>query len=200
MMLDGSKLVMRCLRFLVVVVFCWFSSAFARELSVESLIADQRLSMKNEVLSKVNGRPITTLDICKYMDRLFDRNYTVEQNPFARHEFYATYWQDCLEQSERRALVLLDAEERKMESSFNDIREWLSDEYGAGARKQILLQNKRYNEVWQEAKKESLYFQTLLEFVFEQCKTSLQRWFLRHMSSLAIGLCRMQCGNITLYR
>lgn len=89
------------------------------------------LIVNNRVLLKVNGKPISVMDLVKKMDLVFYREYPqYVESPEARFQFYQMGWKQVLQEFIDRELILADAEEMKMPVSNGDVRVELEQLFG----------------------------------------------------------------------
>ena len=75
-----------------------------------------QIIINNRVLARVNGKPISVIDVMKKMDMIFLRQYPeYAEVPQARFQFYELSWKHVLEDLIDKELILADAEEAKMQ-------------------------------------------------------------------------------------
>jgi hypothetical protein len=92
---------------------------------------ERKIVVNNRILAKVNGKPISVLDIMKKMDMLFYRQYPeYAGNVEARNQFYTMYWKNALQECIDKELIMADAEEAKMEVSGGDVRQEMESLFG----------------------------------------------------------------------
>lgn len=108
------------------------SSSFAY--SAVSLLDDtkeQKIVVNNRILAKVNGKPISVIDVMKKMDMLFYRQFPEYTSSVeARHQFYTVNWKYILDELVNKELIIADAEESKMEVSPGDVRQEIEQSFG----------------------------------------------------------------------
>lgn len=89
------------------------------------------LVINNRVLLKINGKPITVMDVVRKMDLIFYRQFPeLAASPVARYQFYANSWQTMLAAVIDDHLIVADAEEKKVEISEGEVREELEILFG----------------------------------------------------------------------
>lgn len=92
---------------------------------------EPKIYINNRILTRINGKPITTFDLMKKMDLLFYRQfpqYTASVD--ARAQFYDMSWKYVLEEIIDKELILADAEETKIEVSSGDVRQEMESSFG----------------------------------------------------------------------
>lgn len=96
-----------------------------------SLSGKEEIAINNRILAKVHGNPITLFDVVKKLDLLFYRQFPeyAASTP-ARYEFYNARWKDVLDEIIRKDLILLDAEENKLQVSTGEVREEMERIFG----------------------------------------------------------------------
>lgn len=119
------------------IILCVFLliSSFSLEAKNESLLAGKvetpKIAVNNKILSKVNGKVISTIDIMKKMDMLFYRQFPQYTSSVeARFQFYQVNWKHVLEEFINKELILADAAESKIEVSSGDIRQEMESYFG----------------------------------------------------------------------
>ncbi len=101
----------------------------------ESLLANKqeepKIFVNNRILTKINGKPISTFDLMKKMDLAFYRQYPqLTSSPMARYQYYEMGWKHILEELIDKELILADAKENKIEVSNGDIRQEMESLFG----------------------------------------------------------------------
>lgn len=119
------------------IILCAFLllSSIALEAKNESLLARKvetpKIAVNNKILSKINGKVISTVDIMKKMDMLFYRQFPQYTSSVeARFQFYQANWKHVLEEFINKELILADAAESKIEVSSGDIRQEMESYFG----------------------------------------------------------------------
>lgn len=92
---------------------------------------EPQIVINNRIISKVNGKPISVLDLIKKMDILFYRQYPqYASSVVARYQFYQANWSYILSEMIDKELILGDAEEAKMVVSAGDVRQEIEALFG----------------------------------------------------------------------
>ncbi len=90
-----------------------------------------QIRMNNRVLAIVNQKAITLLDVMKQMDMVFYQQYPQYASASEiRCQFYLISWKSALEELVDKELILVDAEEVKMEVSGADLRQEVEEVFG----------------------------------------------------------------------
>ncbi|NGX62121.1 MAG: hypothetical protein K940chlam9_01615 [Chlamydiae bacterium] len=89
------------------------------------------LVIHNRVLLKVNGKPISVLDVARKMDLLFYRQYPdLRSSSTARYQFYMSAWKQILQNVIDDQLILADAVEKQVTVSDGEVREEMEHLFG----------------------------------------------------------------------
>lgn len=115
-----------------------FSALILGSLQVEALQRDlpqmeqvHEIVVQNRILTKLNGKNITVLDVMKQMDVFLSRHYPQYMNSkTARFQFYSTQWRQTLEQMIDHELMVTDAETREIKVSDGEVREEIQTRFG----------------------------------------------------------------------
>lgn len=92
---------------------------------------EPRIVVNNRVLAKVNGKPISVVDVMKKMDMLFYKQFPEYANSIeARYQFYTINWKYLLDELISKELILADAQEAKMEVTPGDVRQEMEQLFG----------------------------------------------------------------------
>jgi hypothetical protein len=91
----------------------------------------QEITINNRILTKVNGKNISVLDVMKQMDVFLSRYYPqYMDSKTARFQFYSSQWLPTLQQMIDHELMVTDAEARKVEVSDGEVREEIQTRFG----------------------------------------------------------------------
>ena len=92
---------------------------------------NQQLIIHNRILTKVNNKTISILDVVKKMDVFFSKQYPqYAHSPAAKHQYFSSQWKDMLLQMVDQELILADAEKLDLKITDSEIRETLHDKFG----------------------------------------------------------------------
>lgn len=91
----------------------------------------REIAVHNRILTKVNGKNISVLDVMKHMDVFLNRYYPQYANSkTAKYQFYSTQWRQTLQQMVDHELMVADAESREIKVSDGEVREEIQTRYG----------------------------------------------------------------------
>jgi hypothetical protein len=90
-----------------------------------------KIAINNRILTNINGKPITLMDVTKKMDMMLLARYAdkFSELPF-RLSFYRENWRSFLAEMIDHELLLESAEELKMPVSNGDVRQELETSFG----------------------------------------------------------------------
>jgi hypothetical protein len=87
--------------------------------------------VNNRILTKLNGKNISVLDVMKQMDVFLSRYYPqYMDSKTARYQFYSSQWQSTLQQMIDHELMVTDAEAREVKVSDGEVREEIQTRFG----------------------------------------------------------------------
>lgn len=87
--------------------------------------------INNRILTKVNGKNISVLDVVKKMDVFLNRNYPQYTNSKTmRFQFYTNQWKNTLQQIIDSELMVADAESREVKVTDGEVREEVQSRFG----------------------------------------------------------------------
>ena len=87
--------------------------------------------VQNRILTKLNGKNISVLDVMKEMDMFLSRYYPqYMDSKTARFQFYSTQWRNTLQQMIDHELMVTDAETREIKVSDGEVREEIHSRFG----------------------------------------------------------------------
>ncbi len=117
------------------------------------MAAAPAISVQNRILAKVNGKPLTVVDVTKKMDLVFFREFAAyADSTEARMQFYQTNWRSFLEEMIDEQLILASAKELKVEATEGEIREEIEAIFGPDVIVNIDKANLTYTEVLEMVK------------------------------------------------
>ena len=87
--------------------------------------------VNNRILTKLNGKNISVLDVMKQMDVFLSRYYPqYMDSKTARYQFYSAQWYPTLQQMIDHELMVTDAETREVKVSDGEVREEIQTRFG----------------------------------------------------------------------
>jgi hypothetical protein len=91
----------------------------------------QEIVVNNRILTKLNGKNISVLDVMKQMDVFLSRHYPqYMDSKTARYQFYSSQWLPTLQQMIDHELMVTDAEARQVKVSDGEVREEIQTRFG----------------------------------------------------------------------
>jgi hypothetical protein len=91
----------------------------------------QEIVVNNRILTKLNGKNISVLDVMKQMDVFLSRHYPqYMDSKTARYQFYSSQWLPTLQQMIDHELMVTDAEVRQVKVSDGEVREEIQTRFG----------------------------------------------------------------------
>jgi hypothetical protein len=118
---------------------------------------DPQISVKNRILTKVNGNVISVVDVMKKMDMMLHQNYPqFADSSQARFQFYSASWRSVLMEMIDTELILSDAEEREIKLTDGELREEMEDRFGPGVQLTLEKIGITYDDAWAMVKKEMI--------------------------------------------
>ena len=107
------------------------------------------LVVNNQILAKVNGKPISVIDIMKKMDMLFYRRFPqYTSSKAARYQFYMANWKAVLNELVEKELILADAQEKKLPVSAGDVRQEMENLFGPNIIANLDKVGMSFEEAW----------------------------------------------------
>ncbi len=101
-------------------------------------VSRSKVIIHNRILTTVNDKTITTLDVVKQLDLLLYRNYPeLRGQPEGRLQFYQAFWMRVLKDMIDKELVLADAQEKQFDVTTGDVREEMEELFGPDVIKNV---------------------------------------------------------------
>lgn len=89
------------------------------------------IMINNRILTTVNGRTISVLDVKKQMDVFLNQYYPEHLNsPDMRMQYYMSQWKPTLQKMVDEELMLADAESKEVKATDAEVREEIQNRYG----------------------------------------------------------------------
>lgn len=94
-------------------------------------VEPEELIIFNRILTKVNEKTISVIDVVKKMDMFLQKHHPqLIHSKSARFQFYSTQWRDYLTQMIDQELMLADAERLEVKVSDAEVREEILERFG----------------------------------------------------------------------
>lgn len=118
-------------------------------------VPDQKIGVQNSILTKVNGKTISMMDVKKKMDLAFYQHYPqFSESVQARFQFYETSWRQVLRDMIDHELIISDATDKEIKLSDGDVRESLEERFGPNVMQTLDQIGLTYDEAWKMVKNE----------------------------------------------
>lgn len=136
--------------------------------------ADQKIAVQNSILTKVNGKTISMMDVKKKMDLMFHQNYPqYEGNNQARFQFYEASWRHILMDMIDNELIISDALDKEIKLTDGEVREALEDRFGPSVMQTLDKIGVTYDEAWKMLKNEMIVQRMSWWFVQSRAMSSV---------------------------
>lgn len=100
----------------------------------------------NRPLFKIHGKTLSLLDVQKFMDlTLFERAKDVYENPVQRYHYYMQNWKWALQEMIYAELMLMEAEELKIELTNGEVHAEVDSRFGKDIYKVLDILGISYN-------------------------------------------------------
>lgn len=111
--------------------------------------AAEKIAIQNRILAKINGQPISVMDVTKKMDFIFFREFQAyAHSDEARLEFYLTNWRAFFDEMVDEQLILSNAKELKITASEGEVRQEIEETLGPNVIEKIDQMGLTYQEVF----------------------------------------------------
>lgn len=116
----------------VIVILVLFALGLRADYLWETRDEEKRvIIVHNRVLAKVNGKPITVVDVMRKLDMIFFQRFPqYAKSKSMRHEFYEVGWRRTLRDLIDKEILLLEAKELKFELSNGEVRKEMERLFG----------------------------------------------------------------------
>lgn len=113
--------------------------------------------IKNRILTEVNQRPISVLDVTRQMDMFLNQNYPqYAHSAVARYQYYKARWKPTLQQMIDRELMLSEAERYHLSITPEEVREEIQNRFGANIMDQLTGLKMSFEELKKTIEKDLL--------------------------------------------
>lgn len=156
---------------LAILIFANTLPCEAKETPLFDNPLDQHILVNNRVLVKVNDKAISVVDLMKKMDLQFYRQFPqYTSSPQARFQYYQAQWKHVLNEMIDKELILVDAEESKIEVSAGDVRQEMEEMFGPNIIANLDKAGLTFNEAYKMVKddiilRRMLYFRIQLKAI-----------------------------------
>jgi len=143
-------------KYLCFLLLVSFSALFA-DLKPVSSFNDPTIEVQNTILTSVNGKTISVVDVMKKMNTMMYQMYPdyYESMP-ARFQYYMANWKHVLDEMVNTELILADFTAKEQKISDGEIREEMEQRYGPNILLTLEDINLTYDEAWEMMKREMI--------------------------------------------
>lgn len=135
---------------------------------------EPKLNIHNIVLTKVNGKSISVIDVMKKMDFIFHKAYpNLISSKQARYQFYSSSWKHVLTELINTELMLAQAEAKEIKIHDSEIREEMENRFGPNTMTNLSTVGLSYNEAFQMIKTELIVRRMMWFFVQSKALTQI---------------------------
>ncbi len=100
-------------------------------ISVVHAKTGQEMVVNNRILTTVNGKTVSVLDVVKQMDVFLSQYYPQYlDSDVARLQFYKMQWKSTLQRMVDQELMMADAQSREVKATEAEVREEIQNRYG----------------------------------------------------------------------
>jgi len=141
-------------------------SAIFADFQPVSSYSEPAIEVQNILLSSVNGKTISVVDVMKKMNSLMYQTYPdyYESMP-ARYQYYMANWKHILDEMINTELILSDFTAKDQKISDGEIREEMEQRYGPNILLTLEGINLTYEEAWEMMKREMIVQKMIGYFV-----------------------------------
>ena len=132
------------------------SPNFDQRPTLESAL-ERKVVVNNNIVTKVNGKTISMLDIAKRLDYLsYQNNPEVLNSDAAKYQFYLSSWRYALIDMINNELMLAEAASKDVKVPDSEIREVIQTRFGPNITASLDKLNLTYKEVFEMVKTEEI--------------------------------------------
>jgi len=148
-----------------------------------------KINVKNTILAKVEGIPISAYDVMKKLNITFDRTFPdLIDSTNARYQFYMTGWQQMLDEIINNKLIILDDDKKELKLQDSEIREEMEARYGPNVLLKIQSLKMTYDEALKNTKEEMILQRMMYYFIKSKADQKLTPSSIRNAY-------RLYCNN-----
>ncbi|OGN55725.1 MAG: hypothetical protein A3D96_01395 [Chlamydiae bacterium RIFCSPHIGHO2_12_FULL_44_59] len=142
---------------------------------------DKKLAIQNSILTQVNGKIISMIDIKKKMDVTFHQNYPqIEHSSLARCQFYEASWKHVLKEMIDQELIIADAADKEIKVTDGEVREALEERFGPNVTHTLDAIGLTRSEAWDMIKNEMIVQRMMWWFVHQKAQMTITPQDIKH--------------------
>jgi hypothetical protein len=135
---------------------------------------DQKIAVQNTILSKVNGKTISMMDVKKKMDMVFHQHYShLAHSNQARLQYYEVSWRRTLMDMIDNELIIADALDKEIKLTDADVREVMEERFGPNVLQTLDKIGLSYDETWKMVKDELIVQRMSWWFIHSKAMSSV---------------------------
>lgn len=163
--------------FIIFISLFFISTIFS---NLNSPLLDPKINVNNVVLTKVNGKNISVIDVMKKMDFIFHKSYpNLENSKPARYQFYLSSWKNVLKEMINTELMVAQAELKEVKIHDGEIREEMEDRFGPNTMITLEKIGLSYDEAFEMIKTEMIVKRMMWYFVQSKVLTQVTPQLIR---------------------
>lgn len=169
---------LRIMKHIFLICFFLLTTIFASDKPDLSILnpeqSNQKITINNAILAKVNGKTISVLDVAKKMDLIFHQMYPdLANSKSAKFQFYNASWKHVLNEMINTHLMVAEAQSKEVKINDGEIREEMEQRFGPNIL--VTLENigVSYNEAWEMTKTEMIVKRMMWYFVHAKALTKI---------------------------
>jgi hypothetical protein len=161
-------------------IFLAFASTLIAEIDLFHLQENPEISIHNTLLTKVNGRTISAIDVMKKMDIILHQKYPqYADSPQARYQFYVTNWRPVLMEMIDTELIISDAQDKEIALTDGDVREEMESRFGPNVLSTLEKIGLTFNDAWKMTKNDLIVQRMTWFFIHSRAMGSVTPQLLR---------------------
>lgn len=118
---------------------------------------EPKIAVQNSIITKVNGKTISMMDVKKKMDMIFHQNYPqMADNNQARFQFYEASWRYVVRDMIDNELIISDALDKEIKLTDGEVREEMEMRFGPKVAETLDKIGLTQKEAWDLVKNEMI--------------------------------------------
>ena len=136
--------------------------------------SEPKIAVHNSIITKVNGKTISMMDVKKKMDMLFHQHYPqMSDNNQARFQFYDASWRYVLRDMIDNELIISDALDKEIKLTDGEVREEMGTRFGPKVMETLDKIDLTYKEAWDMVKNEMIVQRMTWWFVHSKATSKI---------------------------
>lgn len=144
------------------IIVCFAQGHLSAQANNMFLSQPKHIFVNNRILAKVNGNPISVIDVMKQMDLFFYKQYPqYAKSPEARYQFYEMSWKKVFQDLIDKELIKADAKEVNLPITHGEVRQEIEMIFGPNIIANLDKAGISYEDAF-EMTKEDLLFKKMI--------------------------------------